>query len=216
VIEAVIFDMDGLLVDSEPAWFEARRVLLEPFGKNWSDSDQKRLMGVSSSVWVEYVYEKLGGAISQDEIRHNVVGVIAAAYLRGDVPLLPGAGEALQYCHGRYRLGLASGSPRVLIDAALSGTGWHRYFEEVVSSDECAHGKPAPDVYIAIMTRMGLDPESTAVVEDSLAGILSGKAAKTKVVAVPGAYVAPDDEVLSQADKRLQSLHGLPGALEQL
>ncbi|UCC74905.1 MAG: HAD family phosphatase [Gemmatimonadota bacterium] len=216
MIRAVIFDMDGLLVDSEPVWFAARRELLARFGKHWTESDQQRLMGVSTSTWVDYVTEKLEGAMPPDEVLHNIVGIMAAAYESGDVPLLPGASEALEHCVGRYRVGLASGSPRLLIEAALTGADWQRCFEEVISSDECARGKPAPDVYLEIMRRMGLSPETTVVVEDSAAGILAGKAAKAKVVAVPRGFTSPDSEALEQADARLESLHALPSALTEL
>ncbi len=216
MIQAVIFDMDGLLVDSEPVWFEARRELLARFGKQWTESDQERLMGVSTSVWVDYVTEKLDGAMPRDEVLHGVVGIMAAAYRRGDVPLLPGASQALGYCVGKYRVGLASGSPRLLIDAALSGAAWHGYFEEVVSSDECSRGKPAPDVYLAIMSRMGLNPDTTAVVEDSPAGILAGKAAGAQVIAVPRGYTSPDDPAVAEADVQLASLDEFPSVLAEL
>ena len=112
--------------------------------------------------------------------------------------------------------GLASGSPRLLIDAALTGADWHRHIQEVVSSDECALGKPAPDVYLEIMRRMGLNPETTAVVEDSPAGILAGKAANAKVIAIPRGYTASDDPAISHADACLESLHELPDALRRL
>ncbi len=216
MIQAVIFDMDGLLVDSEPVWFEARRELLAQFGKQWTESDQKQLMGVRTSVWVDYVTEKLSGAMPRDEVLRSIVGIMAAAYRRGDVPLLPGASQALEYCVGRYRVGLASGSPRLLIDAALTGADWHHYFEEVISSDECARGKPAPDVYLAIMSRMGLNPETTTVVEDSPAGILAGKAAGAKVIAVPRAYSSASDAAVAKADVRLESLYQFPEALAEL
>jgi HAD superfamily hydrolase (TIGR01509 family) len=216
VIQAVIFDMDGLLVDSEPVWFAARCELLARFGKRWSESDQERLMGVSTATWVEYVTRKLEGAMAPEEVLHTIVGMMASAYESGDVPLLPGASEALEYCVGRYRVGLASGSPRLLIDAALTGADWRRCFERVISSDECARGKPAPDVYIEIMSRMGLSPETTVVVEDSVAGILAGKAAGAKVVAVPRGFTSPDSEALDQADSRLESLHSLASVLPGL
>ena len=216
MIQAVIFDMDGLLVDSEPVWFEARRELLSRFGKTWTESDQQRQMGVQTSVWVDYVTERLEGAMRPDEVLQAVVGIMAAAYERSSVPILPGASEALEYCTARYRVGLASGSPRMLIDAALTGARWHRYFEEVLSSDECARGKPEPDVYLAILGRMSLAPETTAVVEDSPAGILAGKAAGAKVIAVPRGYTSPDDEALRVADARIDSLHALPKAIKQI
>lgn len=214
VIEAVVFDMDGLLVDSEPVWFEARRELLSRFGKRWTDADQERLMGVSTATWVSYVWEKLEGAMTRDEVLETVVGIMAASYQRGDVPVLPGAAEALDYCVSRYRVGLASGSPRMLIDAALGGADWQRYFEVVVSSDECAQGKPAPDVYLEAMRRLHVSPARAVVVEDSSAGVRAGKAANAKVVAIPRGYTAPGDPAMELADARVATLHSLPGVLE--
>jgi HAD superfamily hydrolase (TIGR01509 family) len=216
VIQAVIFDMDGLLIDSEPIWFRARRDLLRRFGKSWTESDQEPLMGVSTSVWVDYFTEILEGAMPAEAVLNSVMEMMVAAYDDGDVPLLPGADEALRYCVGNFRVGLASGSPRMLIDAALKGAGWQSLFEQTISSDECARGKPSPDVYLEIMGRMDLHPETTAVVEDSVAGIQAGKAANAKVVAVPRGFTAPENEAVLQVDVRLESLHELPGALKQL
>jgi HAD superfamily hydrolase (TIGR01509 family) len=216
VIQAVIFDMDGLLVDSEPVWFEARRELLSRFGKRWTTADQERLMGVRTSTWVEYLTDKIDGAMSAGDVLTTIVSIMAASYERGDVPILPGASEALDHCVGRYRVGLASGSPRLLIDAALTGADWHGAFEEVVSSDECAHGKPAPDVYLMILNRLGVSAERTVVLEDSSAGILAGKAAGTRVIAVPRGYTPPDDPAISRADARIASLHSLEETLERM
>jgi len=216
VIQAVIFDMDGLLVDSEPVWFAARRELFSRFGKRWTSADQERMMGVSTSAWVEYVTEKLDGSMSRDDVLNSTIEIMVDSYKRGDVPLLPGATRALEFCSGKYRVGLASGSPRLLIEAALKGADWHRYFEEIVSSDECLRGKPAPDVYLEIISRMSLNAATTAVVEDSVAGVLAGKAAKAKVVAVPGDLTPKDDEALTQADALLESLHELPDTLTRL
>jgi HAD superfamily hydrolase (TIGR01509 family) len=216
VIQAVIFDMDGLLVDSEPVWFEARRVLFRRHGKIWTDADQEQLMGVRTSVWVDYVTKKLEGAMRPDEVLEETLDLMASAYEGGNVPVLPGASEALQHCTGKYRVGLASGSPKRLIDAALRGADWFRFFEEIISSDECAHGKPEPDVYLEIMKRMGLDPATTAVVEDSIAGVRAGLAARSKVVAVPRGFTPRNDEALLHADARLKTLHELPSVLERL
>lgn len=216
MIQAVIFDLDGLLVDSEPVWFESRRVLFAIYGKRWTDADQERLMGVRTSVWVDYVTKKLEGVKSPDEVLNHTLDIMADAYEGGNVPILPGANEALEHCFAEYRVGLASGSPKRLIDAALRGADWVRFFEKIISSDECAHGKPHPDVYLEIMERMNLNPETTAVVEDSIAGVRAGLAAKAKVVAVPRGFTPLDDEALAQADARLESLHELPSVLMQL
>lgn len=216
MIESVIFDMDGLLVDSEPVWFRARVDLCEQHGKIWSEADQLAMAGVHTSVWVETVGEKLDGRFSYDQVLEEIVGRMESYYVSGEVPILPGAGEALELCAARYRVGLASGSPPRLIDACLRGAGWGDYFEQILSSDELEHGKPAPDVYLEIMRRMDLDPSATAVVEDSGAGIRSGKAAGAKVVAIPNPSTIPAPDVLRLADACIDSLHDLVAALEGL
>jgi HAD superfamily hydrolase (TIGR01509 family) len=216
MIDAVIFDMDGLLVDSEPVWFQVRKDLLEQHGKVWSESDQLAMAGVQTSVWVETVGVKLDGLLSYEQVFEEIVSRMERYYENGEVPILAGADDALELCAARYRVGLASGSPRRLIDAALRGAGWVDYFEELVSSDETEHGKPAPDVYLEIMRRMDLNPDTTAVVEDSGGGIQAGKAAGAWVIAVPNPDTLPTAEVLALADARIDSLHDLPRALEEV
>lgn len=216
MLEAVIFDMDGLLVDSEPLWFRARRELLSRHGETWSGPDQLAMAGVHTRVWVDTLHERLAGALDRDEILEDNLDRMERFYAAGEVPVLEGAPEALDACAGRYRLGLASGSPRRLIDACLEGMGWDGYFEAVLSSDELERGKPAPDVYVEIMSRMGLEPDLTAVVEDSGAGIQAGRAAGARVVAVPNPTTDPGPEVLALADATLDSLRELEDALERL
>ncbi len=216
MIEAVIFDMDGLLVDSEPEWFRARVDLLRQYGVTWSEADQLAMAGVHTDVWVEALHDKLSGALTSAQVLEEIVARMAGYYERGEVPILPGAPDAVAACAERYRVGLASGSPQRLIDACLVGAGWTTYFETLISSDELEHGKPAPDVYLEIMRRMELDPRTTAVVEDSGAGIKSGKAAGTKVVAVPNKHTNPGPDVLELADTRIGTLHELTGALAEI
>ena len=214
MIEAVIFDMDGLLVDSEPAWFRARVDLVQQHGATWSAADQLSMAGVHTDVWVQAVHGKLGGALSKEEVLGDNVTRMVGYYEAGEVPILPGATEAITACAERYRVGLASGSPQRLIEACLQGAGWSGYFECWISGDELEHGKPAPDIYFEIMRRMQLDRGTTAVVEDSGAGIKSGKAAGTNVVAVPNQHTNPGSEVLALADACIPTLHELPGVLE--
>ena len=158
MIEAVIFDMDGLLVDSEPAWYRARVDLLERHGKTWTVTDQLAMAGVHTDVWVDSLYDKLEGQLSREQVLDGIIGRMAGYYEGGEVPILPGADEAIAACADRYRVGLASGSPMRLIAACLTGAGWRGSFEALISSDELEHGKPAPDVYLELMRRMGLDP----------------------------------------------------------
>jgi HAD superfamily hydrolase (TIGR01509 family) len=215
VLEAVIFDMDGLLVDSEPMWFRVRKALAHRHGKIWSEEDQRAMAGVHTDVWVAALRDKLEGALTPDEIFDEVTTRMASYYERGEVPILAGATEALVACAGRYRVGLASGSPQHLIEACLHGARWEDHFEARISSDELERGKPAPDVYLGIMRRMELDPAATAVVEDSGAGIEAGKAAGAKVIAVPNPHTDPGPEVLGLADACIGSLHELCATLER-
>ncbi len=216
MINAVIFDMDGLLVDSEPAWYRARVDLLERHGKTWTETDQLAMAGVHTDVWVTALYDKLDGGLDRAQVLDEILGRMAAYYERGEVPILPGAAEALAACAERYRVGLASGSPLRLIEACLAGAGWGGFFDALISSDELEHGKPAPDIYLEMMRRMDLGPTTTAVIEDSGAGIRSGKAAGALVVAVPNPSTDPGPDVLGLADARIGSLHDLAGVLAGL
>jgi HAD superfamily hydrolase (TIGR01509 family) len=205
MIEAVVFDMDGLLVDSEPLWQQAR---LEAFGAErlrWTETDQERIMGSSTQRWSDYLAEKLEHAHTPGEIVERVVAQMEQ-YYRNDVPLLPGAREAIARLCGRYPLGLASSSSYRLIWAVLAGADWMGVFDEVLSGDDMANGKPAPDIYLEITRRLGVSVEKTAVFEDSGNGILAGLAAGAKVIAVPHAYHLADDDVLSQSARVLNSL----------
>lgn len=206
MIHAVIFDLDGLLVDSEPMWFRARREIFQRFGLVWTVEDQKQQMGVSTAMWADYLAQKLQGKLSREKIVTESLDKMASYYRNGEVRIMPGAREALAYAATKYKLGLASGSPRLLIDAALGGVNWRHFFAEVVSSDEVNHGKPAPDVYLEAMKRMGVVAVETAVVEDSGGGILAGKAAGAKVIAVPNPEMMPVPEALRQADVVIDSL----------
>jgi HAD superfamily hydrolase (TIGR01509 family) len=213
MIEAVIFDMDGLLVDSEPAWNRARVELLEQHGKTWTESDQLAQAGVHTDVWVGALYDKLEGQLSRELVLDEIIGRMAGYYEGGEVPILPGADEALAACADSYRVGLASGSPTRLIEACLKGASWGDFFDALISSDELEHGKPAPDFSHDLMRRMDLDPAPPAVVEDSGAGIKSGKAAGAKVVAIPNPATDPGPAVLGLADTCIASLHQLIGVL---
>ncbi len=216
MIEAVVFDMDGLLVDSEPLWFRARVDLLSHHGKEWTDVDQLAMAGVHTQVWIDALHAKIEGAIAREAVLEDNLTRMESYYESGDVSILAGAGDALVHCAEHYRVGLASGSPRRLIDACLRGAGWNRYFESVISGDELEHGKPAPDIYLEIMRRMDLSPATTAVVEDSGAGIKAGKAAGAKVIAVPNPHTDPGPEVVALADARIDTLRELPAMLATL
>jgi len=168
---------------------------------------------VHTDAWVGALYDKLDGKLSREQVLDEITGRMAGYYEGGEVPILPGADEALAACSDGYRVGLASGSPMRLIEACLKGAGWSDFFDALISSDELEHGKPAPDIYLELMRRMDLDPVTTAVVEDSGAGIKSGKAAGAVVVAVPNPATDPGPDVVALADTRIASLRELVGAL---
>lgn len=205
MIEAVVFDMDGVLVDSEPLWQRAR---VEAFGADrlrWTEADQERVMGSSTQQWADFLAERLNHEMSPAVIIEHVLKQMEA-YYREHVPALPGAHQTVMVLARRYPLGLASGSPSRLIRNVMEGTGWGTAFDHILSSDDVAHGKPAPDVYLEITRRLHVAAHHIAVFEDSANGILAAHAAGHKVIAVPGAYHRPAPDALQKADLVLDSL----------
>jgi beta-phosphoglucomutase-like phosphatase (HAD superfamily) len=150
MIKAVIFDLDGLLIDSEPIWFEVRKNFMQKFGLDWTNEDHRKQMGVSKQSWANYTYHKIGGKLSLENIIDDILGKMKSSYENGIFKILPGADTALKFCSENYITGLASGSPIVLINTAMKAAGWVQYFSKVVSSDEVDNGKPAPDTYLEI------------------------------------------------------------------
>ncbi len=205
MIEAVVFDLDGLLLDSEQVWDEAREQLAEERGGRWHDQAQKDMMGMSSTEWSRYMHEQVGLPEPPEEISREVVERLAATY-REHLPALPGAREAVERLAARWPLGLASSSNRELIDLTLELLGVKQLFAVTVSSEEVARGKPAPDVYLQAARRLEVDPGHAAAVEDSNNGILAAKAARMRVLAIPNRHFPPGEEALAQADVVLDSL----------
>ena len=208
MIEAVVFDLDGLLVDTEQLWDEVRETLARERGGRWSARAQADMMGMSSPEWSRYMHDVVGVPGAPDEIAAEVVRRMEARY-RERLPLLPGAVEAVERLASRWPLGLASSSNRPLIDLTLEVGGLARFFRATVSSEEVARGKPAPDVYLEACSRLGVEPERAAAVEDSRNGIRSAHAAGLRVVAIPNAHFPPDEDSLALVDVVLDSLDEL-------
>lgn len=214
MIEAVVFDLDGVIVDSEHVWDEARQRLAEERGGRWHDRASRDMMGMSSREWSRYMHDVIGLAESPDEINAEVVRRLVAVY-REELPLLDGAVEAVEALAGRWPLGLASSSNRELIDLVLRVSGLERWFAATVSSEEVPRGKPAPDVYLEAARRLGVAAERCAAVEDSENGIRSAKAAGMRVIAIPNAQYPPAEDALAAADVVLPSVAAVtPAAVE--
>jgi HAD superfamily hydrolase (TIGR01509 family) len=208
VIDGVVFDLDGLLLDTERLWDEVREELARERGGQWSDRAQADMMGMSSPEWSGYMHDVVGLAESPDEIAEEVVRQMEARYWER-LPLITGALEAVERLAARWPLGLASSSNRPLIDLALELSGLALFFAVTVSSEEVARGKPAPDVYLEAVGRLGVEPARAAAVEDSANGIRSAHTAGLRVVAIPNAHFPPDEESLALADVVLDSLDEL-------
>jgi HAD superfamily hydrolase (TIGR01509 family) len=208
MIEAVVFDLDGLLIETEEIWDEVREEVVRERGERWTETAQRDMMGMSSTEWSRYMHEVLGVPDAPEQINELVVERMAERY-RSSLPLLPGAVEAVQRIAARWPLGLASSSNRPLIELVLELSGLAPQFQAVVSSEEVARGKPAPDVYLEAARRLAVNPSRAAAVEDSEAGIRSAKAAGMRVVAIPNRSFPPSEEAVELADVVLTSLDEL-------
>jgi HAD superfamily hydrolase (TIGR01509 family) len=199
MIEAVVFDLDGVIVDSEQVWDEVRERLAHERGGAWHDGAQADMMGMSSPEWSRYMHERIGLPESPEEINDEVVGLMLERY-RESLPLIDGAVDAVRRLAAAFTLGVASSSNRPLIEVVLERAGIAELFAAIVSSEEVARGKPAPDVYLEAARRLGVEPARCAAVEDSSNGIRSAHAAGMHVLAVPNAHYPPPPDVLALAD----------------
>ena len=205
MIEAVVFDLDGVLLDSEQVWDEVREALVKERGGRWHEQAQTEMMGMSSVEWSRYMHDELDLPEPPEEISAEVVRRLDEVY-RKRLPLIDGAREAVERLAARWPLGLASSSNREVIDLVLDLSGLARYFRVTVSSEEVPRGKPAPDVYLEAARSLGVPPERCAAVEDSHNGIRSAKAAGMRVIAIPNQHYPPGEEALALADVKLGSL----------
>jgi HAD superfamily hydrolase (TIGR01509 family) len=212
VIDAVIFDLDGVLLDTEQVWDEVREALVHERGGRWHARAQADMMGMSSLEWSRYMHDELGLRERPEDISAEVVRRMLDRY-RERLPLIEGAVEAVERLAARWPLGLASSSNREIIDAALDSGGLARFFGAAVSSEEVGRGKPAPDVYLETARRLDVDPRVAAAVEDSSNGLLSARAAGMRVIAIPNRAFPPSHEALAAADVVLRSLEELTPAV---
>jgi HAD superfamily hydrolase (TIGR01509 family) len=210
--EAVVFDLDGVLVDSDHIWHEVREGLARERGGRWTDHSEADMMGMSSTEWSQYLHDVVGLPQAPQELNDEVVRRMLARY-EVELPLIGGAAEAVQRLASSFRLAVASSSNRELIDGVLAAAGLAEHFEVTVSSEEVARGKPSPDVYLEAARRLGLDPAACAAIEDSANGIRAAHVAGMWVVAIPNRRYPPAADALGLADEVVASVAELSPAL---
>ena len=209
-MDAVIFDLDGVLVDSERIWDEVRRAVVAEHGGTWLPEATRAQQGMSTPEWARYLVEELGAQLSPPEIATLVVKRMAARYAE-EPPLIPGAVDVVRQVSARWPVAIASSSPVILIKGFLDVTGLP--VGAAVSSEQVGAGKPAPDVYLRAAELLGVAPGDCAAVEDTTNGLRSALAAGMAVYAVPNPHFPPDPEVLKQATAVVEKITDLPGAL---
>ncbi len=197
-IDAVVFDLDGVLVDSETIWDAARRDVVARHHGTWRPDATRAMMGMSSTEWAAYLHDELGVAVPAQQLVDEVAAVVDAQY-QAHLPLLPGAREAVTQLSERWPLALASSSNRTIIERFLDRSGLRDRFTVTISSEEVARGKPAPDVYLAAIERLHARATRSVAIEDSTNGLLSAAAAGLAVVAVPNAHFPPSPDALQRA-----------------
>ena len=216
MIDAVVFDLDGVLIDSEPVWERARRDLVAERGGHWAPDAQRRLMGMSTPEWARYLSEDLGVGLPPQEVAALVIDRMTASY-RKHIPLLPGAVDAVHRLAARWPLGVASSAAAVLIETVLQAADLRSCFQVTMSTEQVPRGKPAPDIYLAVTAALGCPPADCAAVEDSSTGLRSAAAAGLRVIAIPQPQYPPDSDALAGASLVLPSLAGLtPEAVSRL
>jgi HAD superfamily hydrolase (TIGR01509 family) len=213
MVAAVVFDMDGVIIDSEQVWDEVREELVADWGGRSVPEAQRAMMGMSSPEWSRYMHDELGLQQEPEDINAEVVRRMLERY-HGELPLLDGAVDAVRLLAASYPLAVASSSNRPLIDAVLETAGIADCFVATVSSEEVPRGKPSPDVYLEAARRLGIAPSSCAAVEDSGNGIRAAKAAGMVVIAYPNEHYPPDAETLALADVVVGALSELPAAVD--
>jgi len=208
VTAAVVFDLDGVLIASEEVWDSVRERFVRERGARYDAEVQRAMMGMSAPEWSRYLHETAGVPDEPAAINAEIVRRMLAAYAE-ELPLLPGAAEAVRRLAAAFPLALASSSNRELIDLALELLGVSSLFRATVSSEEVARGKPAPDVYLEAARRLGVEPTRSAAIEDSRNGILSAAQAGMRVLAIPNRHFPPGEDELAEADVVLGSLDEL-------
>ena len=206
MIKAIVWDMDGLLIDSEPVWNAARKKMAADHGvHDWNQQDHFNVMGVSTEEWVNYMTERIGLTMPPEEVEAAIIDAMVEMYKEG-IPFRPNAVEKIQWGASLYPSCIASGSPRKLIDIVSASPLVAPYMQFTLAADEVGFGKPNPAVYLESAKRLGIAPEHCLVLEDSPNGVLAGHRAGMKVIAIPDEEMPLSDEAAAAADVILDNL----------
>jgi len=216
MIKAVIFDLDGLLIDSEPLWLRAKVDFMKKMNDVWTHKDQENTVGVSTQSWVDYIHNKIEGRLSKEEVLKEIIDRMKSYYNNGELELMPGAERALEFAGNNFKVGLASGSYKDLLYIAVKSNKWENIFSQILSSDDLERGKPHPDIYLEVMKRLEVSPSESLILEDSRDGIKAGVAAGGNVIAVPSKEVPVPKDVLDTASFVIPNLEGFPWVITQL
>jgi HAD superfamily hydrolase (TIGR01509 family) len=209
-IDTVIFDLDGVLLETEQEWNDVRREFAAEHGGHWDLHDQPAVMGANSMQWAKYMRDKVGVHLTPEEIYDGVIDGLRTRYAQ-HLPIIPGARETVAGLAARFRLGVASSSPIEIIEHSLELAGLRKYFRALVSSDEVPAGKPAPDVYLEACRRLETVPERAVAIEDSSNGLRAASAAGLAVIAIPNLAFPPSPDALSLADIVVGSVSEVTG-----
>lgn len=205
MISAIIFDVDGLMVDSEPIWDNVRKQFASELGKNWTSADHKAVMGSGTKAWLEYMTTRLELKISNDELQKIILTKMQQSYKK-EIPFMQGALAAVALANAHFPTAIASGSPKVLLDEINAHPEIKGKFDVVISADLVNSGKPAPDIYLKAAELLNIPPQNCLCLEDSENGILAGVRAGMKVIAVPDYRFSPNPAVLAQANVVINTL----------
>jgi HAD superfamily hydrolase (TIGR01509 family) len=209
---AIMFDLDGVIVDTEQVWDEVREELVADWGGRYSRDAQQAMMGMSSGEWSRFMHDRLGLEQSPREINDEVVRRMLERYRRA-LPLIEGAVDVVRDLSRSFPLAVASSSNRSLIDTVLETAGIADCFSATVSSEEVERGKPSPDVYLEAARRLVVVPQDCVAVEDSANGIRAAAAAGMRVIAFPNLHFPPGSDALDLAAEVIGSLADLPGLM---
>ncbi|WP_243790521.1 HAD family phosphatase [Saccharopolyspora gloriosae] len=210
---AVLFDLDGVLVDSEQLWDRIRREVVAAHGGRWADGATEAMQGMSTPEWARYLVEDLGARLTADDAAEKVIAEMARVYA-DDAPVLPGATDTVRRVAERFPIAIASSAPPRIIQAFLDSTGVS--VGATVSSEQVGAGKPAPDVYLEAARMLGVAATDCVAVEDSSNGLRAAIAAGTTVLAVPNPHFPPAADALAGTHRVLGDITELPAALDEL